>query len=179
MPVATALPSCCGACGLRWLNRGASDVLVSRLRIDDAYVGTSGGRRGRGTDKSAIICAVETVVGRGCCIRLVADVSGATYRAFIHDLTHKRSSSTTRHVNFPLSTTSSQTSRHISTVPTMVSLMNICRSTWTSSATLAITREERFWQCSGHSPCRRRLEVIMGEALSHISLYGHTDKTSR
>lgn len=48
-------------------------------------MGTSGGKCGRSIDKASIICAVETVVGGGCCIRSVADVSGAIYRAFAHD----------------------------------------------------------------------------------------------
>jgi len=61
-------------------------VLGGDVEIDDAYIGSKGTTRGRGTEKAPFIVAVETGHKSGCAaIRYVDTVSGNQYRRFAYD----------------------------------------------------------------------------------------------
>ena len=59
-----------------------SVILSGEMELDDAYIGSGGGLRGRGTDKQPFIAGVERARGGGLAIRVTADCSGASYREF-------------------------------------------------------------------------------------------------
>lgn len=63
----------------------AQTVLSGEVEVDDAYIGSKGKMRGRGTQKAAFIVAAERRRGGGLALRAVSDCSGATYRAFARD----------------------------------------------------------------------------------------------
>jgi len=64
----------------------ACRVLSGDVEIDDAYIGSKGTTRGRGTEKAPFIVAVETGSKSGCAaLRLAGSVSGDQYRRFAYD----------------------------------------------------------------------------------------------
>lgn len=63
----------------------AQVVLAGEVEVDDAYIGSKGQVRGRGTRKAPFIAAAERRRGGGLAIRAVGDCSGASYRAFARD----------------------------------------------------------------------------------------------
>ena len=64
----------------------ACRVLGGIVGLDDAYIGSKGTARGRGTEKAAFIIAVEAGHrAGGAVLRHVGSVSGGQYRRFAHD----------------------------------------------------------------------------------------------
>jgi transposase-like protein len=65
------------------------------IEVDETYIGgpTTGGKRGRGTEKAIVVIAVENRKGHAGRVRLrhIEDVSGASLIGFIRDIAEKGS----------------------------------------------------------------------------------------
>lgn len=61
------------------------NVLSGNVEIDDAYIGSKGTTRGRGTEKASFMVAVEKSKGGGVALRATASLTGADYKRFAHD----------------------------------------------------------------------------------------------
>jgi transposase-like protein len=64
---------------------GGTDVLDVEVELDDAYIGASGGRRGRGTSKTPFIVAVERLQGGRAAMRVAEGINGNVYERFARD----------------------------------------------------------------------------------------------
>jgi hypothetical protein len=64
---------------------GGKEVLDVEVEIDDAYIGASGGKRGRGTSKAPFIVAVERTRGGGAVMRAADGIDGNVYERFARD----------------------------------------------------------------------------------------------
>jgi transposase-like protein len=64
---------------------GAKEVLDVDVEADDAYIGASGGKRGRGTSKAPFIVAVERRRGGGAVMRAAEGIDGNVYERFARD----------------------------------------------------------------------------------------------
>lgn len=64
---------------------GGKEVLDFEVEVDDAYIGASGGKRGRGTSKTPFIVAVERLRGGGAVMRVADGVNARVYERFAAD----------------------------------------------------------------------------------------------
>jgi len=62
--------------------KAIGEVLGGWVEIDDAYIGSKGTTRGRGTEKAEFIVAVEKSKGGGVCIRATESLKGGDYKEF-------------------------------------------------------------------------------------------------
>ena len=60
-------------------------VLSDKVEIDDAYIGSKGRTRGRGTEKVSFIAAVEKTKGGPVCLRATSSLRGEDYRLFARE----------------------------------------------------------------------------------------------
>ena len=61
------------------------NVMSGTVELDDAYIGSKGKTRGRGTEKVPFMVAVEKSKGGGVAIRATESLKGGDYRLFAHD----------------------------------------------------------------------------------------------
>lgn len=62
--------------------KAMGECLDCWVEVDDAYIGSKGITRGRGTEKSSFIVAAQKTKGGGCCIRATTSLKGGDYKEF-------------------------------------------------------------------------------------------------
>jgi transposase-like protein len=62
--------------------KAMGEVLDTWVEIDDAFIGSKGTTRGRGTEKAQFIVAAQKTKGGGVCIRATESLKGGDYKEF-------------------------------------------------------------------------------------------------